>query len=438
MVLARPFGPHRIPSQEKTMAHRSPSKRRISVTVVSTLAAAAALSACAAPSETALRVDQAGGPATTRQLTTLMRQDVAAGAPGVVVRVNDGRKTVSLARQAAWTKPDHTLTTNDQFRMGSNTKTMVAVVALQLVAEHKLSLTDPVEKWLPGQVPNGRGITLRMMMNHTSGLFDYIGDPTALAKVIGADPSPVTPEQLLAIAAKHPALFKPGAEYSYSNTNYTALGLVLEKASGHALESLLRHRIIEPLGLHDTYLATSGASRDGEKLADAYEPDAAHVAPLLPPGVPKGTAFAGPARGDHTLVTSLNPQWAWAAGALVSTQADEQKFLRALASGKLLPAAQLAEMKTTVVEKPGDANSARYGLAYEKYLSPCGPVWGHTGGIPGYSTVNYTDDTGKRAVSVASTTLFGLHEKTLGAADQKVVDAAICTMYDKPLPASTH
>ncbi|MGW3960688.1 serine hydrolase domain-containing protein [Amycolatopsis sp. NPDC005003] len=412
------------------MGHRNTRYTGMAVTAA---LAALALTVGAVPGEAATNNSAA------TKLAALMQQDIDAGAPGVVVRVDDGSgKPISIARQAGWTRRDHKLSADDQFRMGSNTKTMVGVLVLQLVAEHRLSLDDSVEKWLPGLVPDGRNITLRMLLNHTSGLFDYIKDPGALAHVIGADPSPVTPTQLLAVAAQYPPVFTPGARYEYSNTNYIALGLVLEKASGRKFATLLQRRIIEPLGLRDTYLPGNGESRDGDELADAYEPDAEHLAPLLPPGAPAGTSFAGPARGDHVLVTSISPGWAWAAGAIVSTPADEQKFLRALASGKLLRPAQLAEMKKAVVETPDDPNSARYGLGIEEYHSPCGPVWGHTGGVAGYSSQNYTDPTGTRSVSVVTTTLFALHAPELGAADQKVVDAAVCTMLGKPIPAAAH
>ncbi|MEV7869553.1 serine hydrolase domain-containing protein [Streptomyces sp. NPDC088124] len=431
------------------MARRLVSKhlltRRAGMAVASVLAATAGLAVCATPGNAAapntVNAADAGrdGHATAaKRLAALMRQDLDAGAPGVVVRVNDGSgRTISLAQQATWTKRDHKLSADDQFRMGSNTKTMVGVLALQLAAEHKLSLQDPVDKWLPGLVPHGRNITLKMLLNHTSGLYDYIYDLSVLAREIGVDQSPVQPEALLAISAKYPPLSKPGTEYNYSNTNYIAIGRVLEKASGQSLATLLQRRIIRPLGLRDTYLATNGTSRDGAELAAGYEPDAEHLAPLLPPGVPEGTSFAGPARGEHVLVTSISPAWAWAAGAIVSTPADQQRFLRALASGKLLRPAQLKQMRTTVVETPGDPKSSRYGLGIEEYNSPCGPVWGHTGGMPGYSSQNYTDATGKRSVTVVTTTLFGLHDKKLGAADQKVVDAAVCAMLGKSLPATS-
>ncbi|MFE9610817.1 serine hydrolase domain-containing protein [Streptomyces sp. NPDC006012] len=410
------------------------------------VAAAAALSTSAVPGNavsdtqsTASASRPGHHTSAVARLSELMRQEVAAGAPGVVVRVNDGSgRTISLARQARWTRKDHRLSADDRFRMGSNTKTMIAVLTLQLAAERRLSLQDPVEKWLPGQIPDGRHITLRMLLNHTSGLFDYINDPGVLARETGADPSDVAPGELLAVAAQYPPVARPGSEFSYSNTNYVALGLVLEKASGQSVPTLLRQRIIRPLGLRDTYLATGNTSRDGDELAAGYEPDAAHLAPLLPPGAPEGTAFVGPARGDHVLVTALNPAWAWAAAAVVSTPSDEQRFLRALASGKLLAPGQLAAMKTTVAETPDEPDGTRYGLGLEKYAGPCGPVWGHTGAVGGYASQNYTDETGTRSVTVVTTTLFGLRVPAVGAADRKVVEAAVCTMLGKPLPATAN
>jgi D-alanyl-D-alanine carboxypeptidase len=371
-----------------------------------------------------------------RRLNVLVQKDIDAGGPGVVVRVDNGRgRLTEIARQAAWTRPDNHLSVDDQFRMGSNTKTMVATVILQLVAERRLRLNDPVEKWLPGLVVNGRAITVRMLLNHTSGLAEYVVDPAVLAAITGQQQRTWTPQQLLAIAAQYPALFPPGQEHYYSNTNYVALGLVLERATGRSVATLIHERIVRPLGLRHTYLATDSASRDGDKLAHAYEPDAAHLAPLLPPGTPPGVAFVGPARGEHIDTTAINPSWAWAGGAMVSTPRDWTHFLSALMSGRLIPAAQLAEMRT-FVEDPTSAGAVQYGLGLQQYTNPCGTVWGHTGGIPGYSSQNYTDNTGRRTVSVVSTTQFGLRDPQLGTADQNVVDAAICVMLGKPIPAN--
>src|SRR3954447_14733238 len=119
--------------------------------------------------------------------------------------------------------------------MGSNTKTMMATLVLQLVAAGKLALTDPVEKWLPGQVPNGAAITLKMLLQHTSGLFDYTNDDRLLPSVLGKDPHRWTSEELLAIGVSNPPKFPPGTKWEYSNTNYAAIGAVLEHVTGHTL-----------------------------------------------------------------------------------------------------------------------------------------------------------------------------------------------------------
>jgi D-alanyl-D-alanine carboxypeptidase len=383
------------------------------------------------------------------ELTELARQDVHAGAPGVIIRVDDGHgRPIEIARQASWSRADHTLAAKDEFRMGSNTKTMVATVVLQLVAEHRLKLSDPVDAWLPGLVPDGSAITVRMLLNHTSGLFDHTDDPDVLMAFTGQDTRIWTPEQLIAAGVRHDPLFAPGTDYAYSNTNYVALGLVAEKATGHTLGDLIQQRIAGPLHLRNTYLVTGagtgsgtgpGPGTDSKKspvLAHGYEPDAARLAPLLPPGTPAGTAFAGPARSEGYVDTTwVNASTEWAAGGMVSTARDWARFDSALLSGKLLPAAQLKEMKTTVAEESEFPNR-RYGLGLEKVITPCGTVWGHNGQVPGYSSEAYTDATGRRTASVLTSTIFGLASPKSGAANQAVVTAAVCTMLGKPIPAT--
>src|SRR5262245_6619811 len=285
------------------------------------------------------------------QLTVLAEQVVAAGAPGVIVRVDNGRgHTIEFARQAPWTRPDHRLTPRDEFRMGSNTKTMVATVILQLVAEHRLRLTDPASRWLPGLIPNGSAITLRTLLNHTSGLFNYTFDPDVLKAFTGQDTTVWTPPQLIAAAVRHAPLFAPGTSYSYSNTNYVALGLIAEHATGQILGDLIHDRITTPLRLKNTRLVTGADTARRPGLAHGYEPDADHIAELLPPYAPAGTAFAGPARPGFVDTTWINLSTEWAAGGMVSTAQEWARFNAALLSGKLLPPAQLTEMRTTVAE----------------------------------------------------------------------------------------
>ncbi|MFJ9846899.1 serine hydrolase domain-containing protein [Kitasatospora sp. NPDC101155] len=409
--------------------HTTAPRRRRALALALTAALGATLTACGAAAATPAPAPAAG------QLAELAQQAVAAGVPGVIVRVDDGHHPVTtIADQAPWTTADHRLTASDEFRMGSNTKTTVATLVLQLVAERRLALTDPVERWLPGLVPNGQAITVRMLLDHTSGLFNYLYDPAVLAAYTGQDTRPWTPEELLAAGTAQPPLFAPGTRFSYSNTNYIALGLILQRATGQSLADLIQQRIARPLHLRHTHLPTSAADR---QLAHGYEPDAAHLAPLLPPGTPPGASFAGPYRGPADVdTTAVNQSTLWAAGGIVSTAEDWARFDAALLSGKLLPAAQLAEMRTTVPEDPAAPNGDAYGLGLRKVVLPCGTVWGHDGQAAGYSSETYTDPTGKRTAAVLTNTVFDLARPQAATAHQALVNAAVCAMLDKPLPAA--
>ena len=138
---------------------------------------------------------------------------IAAGVPGVIVLVRDGSRTVRFARGSSRLKPHRALRVSDRFRIASLTKTYTATVVLQLAGEGKLSLKDPVERWLPGIVPNGAAITLRMLLSHQQRLFDYFNDPQTIAPYLAGDFAHVwTPEQLVAIGVAHPPLFPPNAQ----------------------------------------------------------------------------------------------------------------------------------------------------------------------------------------------------------------------------------
>ncbi|MFI5963580.1 serine hydrolase domain-containing protein [Streptomyces asoensis] len=372
---------------------------------------------------TAVRQD---GTAETRaHLRSLARQLVEEGVPGVIVRVDDGHgRPIEIAEQAAWTRKDHRLRADDEVREASNAKTVMATLVLQLVAEHRLALTDPVDKWLPGQVRDGRAITLRMLLNHTSGLFDYTEDPALVPALTGWDPHVWTSTEILSRVRGHPALFEPGAEWSYSNTNYIAVGAVLEKVTGKSLAALVRERIARPLGLRHTFYATGPAWRG--RHAHGYEPDAAH----MPPDVPEEfRTYAGPRHDDHVDVTGDYVTADGADAAIVSTAGDWSRFYGALMSGRLLPAAQLADMRTTVPEGgPDDPEELGYGLGIERAKTACGTVWDHVGVVPGYATYNVTDSTGHRTAAFffATSTLTKAAHRT-GAA---LMEAINCAIFD--------
>ncbi|NUT91883.1 MAG: beta-lactamase family protein [Saccharothrix sp.] len=347
---------------------------------------------------------------------------VDAGAPGVAVRIDDGRRTTELVRQNGWSRRDHRLRLGDEYKFASNTKVVTSVLVLQQVHEGRLSLDDPANKWLP-RIPDG--ITVRMLLNQTSGLFDFLNDPRLTPLLLGRESKRWTPADLLAVAFEHPPLFAPGERWNYSNTNYTSLGVVLEAVSGQSYADLVRERIIEPLGMAHTYLSDGNGFRG--RHAHGYEPDAEHLGPYLPPGTPAGDGFAGPQLHEHVNTEGMDLSPAWAAGGLVSTAEEWPKFLRALFGGELLPAHLLAEMKQAVPQGNGDG----YGLGLMEINTPCGTVWGHSGGFPGYRSHNYVDATGTRTVTVLATTMFKLYAPEAAAAQKDVVNAAVCRMYGR-------
>jgi D-alanyl-D-alanine carboxypeptidase len=298
---------------------------------------------------------------------------VAAGVPGALMLVRDGDRTVRLASGYGNLAPRTRMRATDRFRVGSETKMFVSTVVLQLVGEGKLSLDDTVERRLPGLIPNGANITVRQLLNHTSGLYDYAEDKAFLAQLDNRG-RVWTPRGLIALATAHKPLFRPGARWGYSNTGYIALGLMVEAATGHSLGTELRKRIFEPLRLR----ATSFATRP--QIAGRY----AH-----------GYSRLGKPRLYD--ISFIDPSLFWAAGAIVSTADDLVRFHDALLRGRLLRPNLLAAMKTTVKVTPEQG----YGLGIIRWRYPCATFWGHGGGIFGYETFTGSTGDGQRHVVIA-------------------------------------
>ncbi|MFK8843815.1 serine hydrolase domain-containing protein [Streptomyces sp. Ac-502] len=428
------------------MSALTTSRRRIlhgALTVALVTGMGGALTACsetdtdAGATKTSVKQEGTGAPADKR-LADLAQKAADEGSAGVIVRVVRGNGApVEIARQAAWTKADHRLAADDQFRVGSNTKTVTATLLLQLVADGKVGLNDTVEKWLPGLVRGGKDITVRMLLNHTSGLGDFLLTPKFLPSLTGQERRTWKAEDLLAITPPQDPPAAPGKKHSYSNANYAALGLLLQKATGKSLTELVEQKITKPLGMKDSFLATDAEWSAGKQHVTGYEPDAKHLKSLLAPAVdlPEGVGFAGPGRPEGNIdTTRIDPSWSGAAGGMVSTAQDWQRFLTALMTGKLLPEAQMKQMRTTV---PAPEEGGGYGLGLMKVDTPCGTVWGHTGGLPGYSSEIYTDAAGHRSVAVLTSTNFGIKGKTAASANKRLVDEAACSMLGTSRPSAS-
>jgi D-alanyl-D-alanine carboxypeptidase len=306
------------------------------------------------------------------RLLQIVRGLVAAHSPGAIAFVRTPTRTRGAAAGFASFEPRVPMRPADRYRIASVTKTFVSTVVLQLAAEGKLSLDDTVEHRLPGIVPNGSAITLRQLLNHTSGLFDYTEDQGWIDTIV-ADPSlRWTPAQLLHVAFTHPPYFAPGTHWAYSNTNYVVLGLVIEAATGESVAAVLRERIFEPLKLRSTSFP------DGPAVAEPF----AHGYAALPDG------------NLLDLAPILDPSWAYAAGQIVSTAADVTTFFSALFRGRLLPPSLLAQMKTAT------AVTGNYSLGLRSTFTRCGRAFGHDGDFLGWRNVVWSTPNGRRVAVV--------------------------------------
>ena len=354
------------------------SIRRSPVLIAAATAAALLLILAAATAN-----DQARGSARLQHIADGL---VAAGAPGAIVVVRTPSGIREAAAGLADRRPAERMRATYRFRIGSVTKTFVATVVLQLEAEGRLRLGDSVERWLPGLVPNGGSITLRQLLNHTSGLVSFTDDED-FEKGLIADPGRSrSPREVLSFAFSHAARFAPGTDWWYSNTNYVVLGLVVEAVTSSTLEQQLEQRILMPLKLEATSFPTDTAF-EGPFVHGYVGPH-----PGLP--IPKGTLV--------DVSSILNPSFAWGMGNMVSNAPDLTRFFAALLTGRLLPTRQLAEMKT------GSSANAVYGLGLRTTYMACGTAVGHEGDIAGYRTTVWAKPSGRR-VAVAMVNIDDTH-----------------------------
>ncbi len=315
----------------------------------------------------------APGPGEHRRTQQAIEAAVREGVPGVVAQARERNGAWSGTAGVGNLRTGRERLPQDRYRVGSITKTFTATVLLQLEAEGRLDLDDTVESVLPGVVRgsghDGRRITLRQLLNHTSGIYDYTRDKDFGEKVFGDGflrhrYDTWTPRQLVAFAMRHQPDFSPGTDWKYSNTNYILAGMAVEKVTGRSYAAEIGRRILRPLRLRATSLPGTDARVPGP-ASRAY-----------------AKLSADPAAKIHD-VTALNPSIAGAAGEMISDSDDLQRFYRALLKGGLLPPLQLKEMTTTVATDP-QRPDARYGLGLMQLKLSCGKdVWGHGGGIHG-------------------------------------------------------
>jgi D-alanyl-D-alanine carboxypeptidase len=339
-------------------------------------------------------------------LAKALQRVVDAGAPGAVAYAG-GR---SAAAGVADLRTGRPLRAGDRIRIGSITKSFTAAVALQLVAEGRLRLGDTVEDRLPGALPYGRRVTLRRLLDHTSGVPDDVATP--LAGVLRGDPRRVwTPGQLLGLVRERPPRFAPGTGWAYSNTDALLAGMMIERVTGHSLRDEIERRIVRPLRLRDTSFPVRATGLGG-RAAHGYSLDLG--------------ADGRPVAGGLRDVTAYSPSFARASGNGVSSVRDVARFYGALLGGRLLRPRELRRALTTV---PAGRPGRRAGLGLELRRTPHGMLAGHDGDILGFSVRALSSRDGRRQAVVAVNVMFA--PPAVEEAFDAAMDAALDTAFAK-------
>ncbi|MBH1937492.1 beta-lactamase family protein [Streptomyces sp. AV19] len=323
------------------------------------------------------------------ELQKAIQEIVDSGFAGVQLRVHDERGqwvgSAGVAELGKAAEPP----VNGHFRIGSNTKTFTAALVLRLVAEGKIGLDSPADDYLP-EFGLDRQITVRMLLQHTSGVFNFTGEFFEDGTVVPGIPwqgqeyvdnlfRTYRPDELVRLALSKPARFAPGTDWSYSNTNYVLAKLLIEEVAGCSLAEEMQRRILGPLGLSGT------------------------MVPGTSPEIPEPHAhgyyrYEDAGQWKVVDVTRMNPSWVSAAGDMISTTEDLHTFFSALNAGKLLPAPLLAEMRRPY-PKSG------YGLGLFVQDTECGgTVLTHNGGFFGWGALMFSSPDGSTTLTASLTT----------------------------------
>ncbi|MEV8426036.1 serine hydrolase domain-containing protein [Streptomyces niveus] len=330
----------------------------------------------------------------------------ASAGPGAAIHAGGPGESWTLSAGTGTINSNRPIRSDEHFRMGSQTKTFTAVVLLQLVDEGKVSLDAPIADYLPGVVTgngyDGTRITVRQLLQHTGGIAAY----TPYPGLSTPQPNPDGTFGLTALVRhglnSSPPIAEPGAGFTYSNTNYYILGVLVEELTGQPVHQAVTERVIEPLGLPHTVFPAPG-----ERALPAPAVNGYHGARLGPIYL-------------WTPVTSYDPSLFSSAGAMISTLEDLTTFYQALVAGEVLSPSGLAEMQKVREVDP----KVGFGLGIGRKELSCGIVaWGHSGGVLGYMSQTMVTENGRHA-SVVTNALFQINPP----ADQlhQLLDTALC------------
>ncbi|MEU9141364.1 serine hydrolase domain-containing protein [Streptomyces sp. NPDC048404] len=306
------------------------------------------------------------------------------GPPGVIAVLRREGESRIVRAGVADLDSGRPIRADDHTRIASTAKAFSGAVALRLVDRRALSLDDTIGRRLPSLPRQWRSVTLRQLLNHTSGLPDYTQSPEFL-EILTADPRHhFDSRRLLDYVADEPLLFRPGSKYQYSNSDNIAVALMAEAVTGLPYEQLLRGLVYRPLGLRDTSLP------QGYEMPEPYM----HGYDVTPPNPPEDVSEA------------LSASGVWASGGIISTPADLTRFIRGYAGGTLISKATLREQRRWIdgASEPAGPGVNKAGAAIFRYSTRCGVVLGHTGNFPGYTQLIAATPDGRRSLTFTLTT----------------------------------
>ncbi|WSV66018.1 beta-lactamase family protein [Streptomyces sp. NBC_01013] len=314
-----------------------------------------------------------------RELTT-----APGGPPGAIAVLKRGLRTEVFRAGVAETGTDRAIRTTDHMRIASTAKAYSGAVSLQLVDRGRLRLDDTIGQVLPRLPRAWHRVSLRQLLNHTSGLPDYSADPDFLDLLTANPRRHFDSRHLLDFVAAEPLEFRPGARYAYSNSDNIAVALMAEAVTGRRYEDLLARLVYRPLGLHRTSLPQS------YRMPDPYM----HGYDVTPPDPPEDISEA------------LSASGVWASGGIISTPKDMTAFIRGYAGGKLISDRTRRQQLNWVdgASEPAGPGENKAGLAIFEYTTRCGVVYGHTGNFPGYTQLVAATPDGKRSLTFSLTT----------------------------------
>jgi D-alanyl-D-alanine carboxypeptidase len=332
------------------------------------------------------------------------------GPPGAIATLyRDGQTTVLRAGRSN-VKRRGAPTATDHMRIASIAKAFSGAVALHLVQEGKLSLDDTIGQRLTGMPAAWAAVTVRQMLNHTSGLPDYTRSDGFIAQATKNPHGFVTPQKVISWVSKSPLVFASGSKYAYSNTDNIVVGLIAQAVSGTPYPTLLQDIVFGPAGLTQTSFPTRRIS--------------------LPAPFIHGYVVE-PGAKPQDVTTFLSPSGAWASGAIVSTPTDLGAFIRADLGLKFFGAAEQGQQMTFVKgssSPPGPGSNAA-GLALFRYTTRCGTVYGHTGNFPGY--VQWAAATADGSSSITTSLNIPAPEGKLLKQLRAVQASAVCALLGK-------